>query len=180
MKARLLRALQRGGVTAPIKTNLWAVWRTPDRRRRIAGTLLGGEVDLHRVYGDLVPHTANAGPVLHWCADADYEERSFSGNNITDVPLLDHLILTWHSEVGRGDIASAAIWLRRYLACGDSVGSDRTRLDHCLNAEDWRFLRKLIMSGANKSGMATQFGLRRAEAERNAIRLLELVAHVRG
>lgn len=179
MKARLLRALQRGGVTARIKTNLWAVWRTPDRRRRIAGTLLGGEVDLHRVYGNLVSHTVDAGPALYWCADADYEKRFFSGNNVTDLPLLDHLILTCGSEVRRGEIASAAICLRRYFACDDRVCSNRMRLDRCLDTEDWRFLRTLITSEANKSGVAKLFGLRRAEATRKAIGLLELIAQAR-
>jgi len=55
MKQRLVRALQRGGVTAEIRPDIWGVWRGRDRRRRMIGELPGREIDLLKLNAHLTP-----------------------------------------------------------------------------------------------------------------------------
>lgn len=66
MKPRLIRALQRGGVTAEVRPDLWGVWRAPDRRGRVIGTLSGADVDVLRFRKHLKPLGTEIPMVLIW------------------------------------------------------------------------------------------------------------------
>ena len=66
MNRRLLRALERGGVAAPIASDRWGVWRGRDRRTRMIGVLSGAEIDVLRVRDVLHP-LGDTNPPLFVC-----------------------------------------------------------------------------------------------------------------
>lgn len=66
MNRRLLRALERGGVAAPIASDRWGVWRGRDRRTRMIGVLSGAEIDVLRVRDVLHP-LGDTNPPLFIC-----------------------------------------------------------------------------------------------------------------
>ena len=66
MKARLIRALQRGGIAASKGDDRWRVWRSQDRRGRVIGTLSGAEIDILRLRNDLKPLGKEEDQLLVW------------------------------------------------------------------------------------------------------------------
>ena len=66
MKSRLIRALQRGGVTAEVGSERWGVWRSRDRRGRIIGVLTGADIDVLRVRESLKPLGESSPTILVW------------------------------------------------------------------------------------------------------------------
>ena len=66
MKPRLIRALQRGGVTSEIGPERWGVWRNRDRRGRIIGVLTGAEIDVLRTRESLKPLGDGQPPIFIW------------------------------------------------------------------------------------------------------------------
>lgn len=78
MKPRLIRALQRGGVTASLRTDLWGVWRAPDRRGRVIGTLSGADVDVMRLQDKLKPLGDGPATVLTWSGNTKVEPAASS------------------------------------------------------------------------------------------------------
>ncbi|MEL6415579.1 MAG: hypothetical protein AAFQ15_11635 [Pseudomonadota bacterium] len=78
MKARLLRALQRGGVAASSGGDTWRVWRSQDRRGRIIGTLSGAEIDILRLRNDLKPLGCGEEQLLVWAGERVGRDRDTS------------------------------------------------------------------------------------------------------
>ena len=68
MNPRLIRALQRGGVTAEIGVERWGVWRSRDRRGRVIGVLTGAEIDVLRARESLKPLGDGQPPIFIWPA----------------------------------------------------------------------------------------------------------------
>ncbi len=53
MTARLVRALYKGGVTAPVSPDAWGVWRSQDRRGRVIGRLVDRDIERLQLRGHL-------------------------------------------------------------------------------------------------------------------------------
>lgn len=69
MTGRLIRALQNGGVAAPVRPEEWGVWRHPDRRGRIIGVLLDREIERLQLRGHLKPLGIGGAPLI-WSGPA--------------------------------------------------------------------------------------------------------------
>lgn len=85
MTPRLLRALQRGGVTAEIRADVWGIWRAPDRRGRVIGTVSGADIDILRLQKNLKPLGADREAVLVWAGET---------GPATEAPQMDAAALT--------------------------------------------------------------------------------------
>lgn len=100
MSARLLRALQGGGVAAAQTADSWGIWRRPDRRSRMIGTLSGADVDVLRCQGRLRPLGETGPVILVWQGPVDPVGTGRSGSDIfeqierqSSYSALEHLIL---------------------------------------------------------------------------------------
>ncbi len=69
MTAKLIRALQRGGCTAPANGGDWKVWRTHDQRTRAIGVLSSSDVAAMRARGDLSLSGEGEGELLTWSGE---------------------------------------------------------------------------------------------------------------
>jgi len=171
MNQRLIHALQRGGVTCRIRADTWGVWRGTDRRRRMIGTLIGGEVDVLRLNGDLRAIDTSERLVFAWSEVR--APRALSCEPIAEPPLLDHLILRCPSRDDREHIL-AGVSAFRDAAQAESSAS--TAAPAILKTTDGPFLSALIMSRASKDVLAKTFNLRRADVDRRARTALRRLA----
>ena len=100
MSARLLRALQGGGVAAPQSADTWGIWRRPDRRSRMIGTLPGAEIDDLRCRGQLKRLGGSVSETLVWHGPVHPVRINATGPEILEQidltssrSALEHLIL---------------------------------------------------------------------------------------
>jgi len=100
MSARLLRALQGGGVAAPQTADSWGIWRRPDRRSRMIGALPGAEIDVLRCRGQLKLLGGSVPETLVWHGPVNPVRISATGPEILEQidrkssrSALEHLIL---------------------------------------------------------------------------------------
>jgi len=95
MKPRLIRALQRGGVAAEIRTDTWGVWRTRDRRGRVIGHLSGSDIDILRFQNRLKPVGAEDQTVLVWGGEREIPSRpvEMGASALVNAPLIDASVL---------------------------------------------------------------------------------------
>lgn len=188
MSPRLVRALQRGGVVAEIRPDIWGIWRTSDRRGRIVGTVLGGEVDVMIVNDNLKPTSDRCTHVLTWTEavnplDSDLPIAAVSISNCRqpEQALLERLILD-DPIVQRRRRHSRAVHLFRYDVVREGDGFlSRTRLAYvqkALSKLDYEFLVSLIIYRASKKTLARSFSLRPAAAETKGLSLLREIARV--
>lgn len=99
MTQRLIQALQRGGVAAPLARDQWGVWRGTDRRRRQIGTLAGRDVELLRLQGSLAPLGDFDPPILVWSGAIEPSAPSTGGVRVLkasavfeDRPLIEQVV----------------------------------------------------------------------------------------
>ncbi len=71
MSARLIRALQSGGMASKLERDLWGIWRGRDRRRRMIGTLTGADVDVLRARECLSQVGEEDPTILIWTGQAE-------------------------------------------------------------------------------------------------------------
>lgn len=122
MNSRLLRALQRGGVAASSGADTWHIWRSPDRRGRIIGSLSGAEIDILRLRHDLKPLGDGEDQVLIWTGRQTERNRNASArpdlapiNEHQKRSLLEMLIANCPSQVLRTRIREACQSYRQDL-----------------------------------------------------------------
>lgn len=70
MKARILRALMRGGCVAQSATGVWSVWRTTDLRGAVIAEIEVSDMDELRLSGALKPFGSDENAPLIWCGGA--------------------------------------------------------------------------------------------------------------
>jgi len=177
MTRRLVRVLQRGGVTARIRPDVWGIWRATDRRRRCVGSLLGREIELMKLNEQLKPLGALSPAVWVWNFDARVraEQAVFQANRFAAPALLHHLILNSSSERQSQEISYAAKLFRRDHAQA-RIGLSRTR--DAMLVEDQAFLQALVLTEASKSQLAKAYGLRPDAVETKALSVLRELAKI--
>jgi len=192
MTARLVRALRRGGVTTEIRPDIWGVWRARDRRFRMIGTLVGGEVELMKLSEHLKAADDRCRMVWVWNEDA--KPRSpLAVDYVAAHPLLNLLILKCHSPTlrrtfshvaksFRGDVALAA--RNKQCQCDQSVGivADAclrlSRIRDALSKVDHAFLSALVLNETSKSDLTKAYDLRPDAIETKAMSVLRILAQV--
>ncbi len=187
MKLRLVRALQRGGVTAEIRPDIWGIWRGQDRRRRVIGELAGGEIDLLKLRQRLTAAGDPYREVLKWnqnacqCATPEVNSRHLP-------PLLDRLILSCPSPARRRTFSDAARSLRqavfhaaeKSVYCGDSATRRLTSLRHRFSGTDQAFVWDLVLREASKLELAKAHNLRPDAVDTKALSVLRTLAQLYG
>lgn len=175
MNQRLVRALQRGGVAAEIRGDMWGIWRDPDRRRRMIGIMPGGEIDLLKLSENLKFENDPCRVVLSWNQNSD-KTIPLNSPAAISFPLLNRLILSSQSPALRQAFARAVSAYRRDVArtmisenveCG-CEGADRV------------FLSGLVLCDASKLELAKAYLLRADAVETKALSLLRALAEVYG
>lgn len=188
---RLLNALYRGGVTAEVRPDLWAVWRGVDRRRRWIGSLPGAEIDLLRLHTFLRHKGAGHRSTLCWGSGGDgaVERAMFVLTRPSNVqPFLDRLILS--GGLGR-DRATFVETARRVQndSCtrqemstpchnSDAVCDRLGAVVDCLSTEDCRFLHQIVNCRATKADLIGAFSLRPDALRSRAIGVLRSVSEI--
>ena len=71
MSARLIRALQSGGMASKLERDLWGIWRGRDRRRRMIGTMTGADVDVLRARECLSQVGGDDPAILIWSGQVE-------------------------------------------------------------------------------------------------------------
>lgn len=131
MTGRLLRALQKGGVTAPVRAEEWGIWRHPDRRGRIIGVLTEREIERLQLRGHLKPLGIGQA-TLTWSgpAIADAVHTSSEGPPIQLAPTvaasfiyIDALILKQSAPAFRAGLRRAVQAFRQDVQAA-AVSSD--------------------------------------------------------
>lgn len=188
---RLLNALYRGGVVAEIRPDVWAVWRSTDRRRRRAGTLPGAHVDLLQLYGFLIQHPSRQNGVLRWqAAGQDDLEGAITVLNrpIEAQPFLDQLILFGGLARERSTLARVARCLR--LDCGMKMSGEIVAPDTAaacarlgamterLSTQDCRFLYQFLIGNAGRAELVEKFSFRPDAVRTKAINVLRTAADI--
>ena len=161
MKRRILRALQRGGLTAKRQGDEWAVWRSYDRRRRIIGTLSGAEVDVLRLNDCLVSDPAASPKGLIWNvthSGVAFQNMHQKWGTFSDVPLakmraLDGLVSIWSDPIVRGQVVDLVLSLRH-------APEQWVTLEAVISNSDRDFLQRLLTWPSTKRAFAASEGLR--------------------
>ena len=89
MSARLIRALERGGIASQIERDAWGIWRGRDRRCRMIGKLSGAQVDLLRMQKSLAPLGEEVPPILIWTGPQQSSETPASNGTALERILVD-------------------------------------------------------------------------------------------
>ena len=126
---RLIRALQSGGVATLQAADAWGVWRRPDRRSRMIGTLPGVEVDVLRVQDRLKPLGAGLPLTLVWHGPVDHPVARKSAPSSLTAPsdasyrsVLENLIIRCLEPTRRDGIRrTIAAYRRDFLAVQQST-----------------------------------------------------------
>lgn len=142
MKSRLIRALQRGGVTAELRPDLWGVWRASDRRGRVIGTLSGADIDILRLQQNLKPLGNELPTVLIWSGAIEVEPNAqpIDVNSLSDVDplnatLLEVILRKTMSPTIRDALRRACEWFRHDIEQAGQSGSHVTMNWDRLGAE---------------------------------------------
>ena len=191
MNPRLIRALQRGGVTAKRAAPGWDVWRCQDRRRRKIGTFKSAEIDLLRLYDCLEWAPLSTGRVLIWQtssvnARACLESLMAEQNDPTrQRACLDHLILAHRDAPARLTLAKTTRGFRRDAIAPSGpemrdaeVCHRLSRIAATLSEHDCRSLYDLAITRATKQGLAKSYNQRAAAVETKADEVLKAIAQI--
>ena len=142
MKPRLMRALQRGGVTAEVRSDLWGVWRSADRRGRVIGTLSGAEIDILRLQQKLKPLGSDPPMVLIWAGAVEAEPTAqpldiklLSDADPVNATLLEAILRKASSPTARDALRRACEWFRHDVEQAGQSGSHVTMNWDRLGAE---------------------------------------------
>ena len=121
MTARLVRALQKGGVTAKLRSDQWGVWRQRDRRGRIIGCLSDREVERLQLRECLKPFV-DVGDALIWCGAAHAFEPGQNPSHQSEArlseqrvaaPYIESIILKQTAPTFRESLRQAVLKYRR-------------------------------------------------------------------
>ena len=175
MNQRLVRALQRGGVAAEIRDDIWGVWRDQDRRRRMIGIMSGGEIDLLKLSENLKSEDDPCRVVLSWDQNSGKTIPLDSPAAIS-YPLLNRLILNSQSPALRQAFARAVRAYRRDVA--RTIFNEKA--DFGFEDSDRTFLSALVLRDASKLELAKAYMLRPDAVETKALSLLRELAEVYG
>lgn len=192
MTRRLVRALQRGGVTAEIRPEVWGVWRTKDRRRRMIGKLTGHEIELMKLDEYLKPSQGTCQRVWTWSEDGAPLEPS---KTIVRAPrpLLHDVLSKSRSPQLRQAFSHAGKCFRRDIKlvngdadrqtkqCAEAVSDAQTRLSRLrdmLSREDHTFLQALIMTDSSRLRLSKVYALRPDAIETKALSVLRVLTEV--
>lgn len=175
MNQRLVRALQRGGVAAEVRRDMWGVWRDHDRRRRMIGTLPGREIDVLILSENLKSEDDPYQVVLSWDQNSD---KTIPPDSFTTIsrPLLNHLVLKSQSPTLRQAFLRAVKAYRRddaRMIFNDKADCEFEEADHA-------FLSALVLGDASKLELAKAHRLRPDAAETKALSLLRGLAEIYG
>ena len=121
MTARLVRALQKGGVTAKLRSDQWGVWRQRDRRGRIIGCLSDREVERLQLRECLKPFGDSADALI-WSGAAPSSELHQIASHQFDLrqaetpiaaPYIETIILKQTAPTFRESLRQAVLKFRR-------------------------------------------------------------------
>lgn len=130
MKARLVRALQRGGMAVQIGADRWGVWRGRDRRGRMIGVISGAEIDVLRMREALQPWGEGQPPILVWNKsvlapppDAPSAKRLTAAEPAPTAPLIELVLSRCHDRELRQLICETTQTYRADIECAAQVGA---------------------------------------------------------
>lgn len=121
MTIRLMRALQKGGVAAKLRSDQWGVWRQQDRRGRVIGCLSDREVERLQLRECLKP-LGEAADTLVWSGSAidPRSDRGVSNQpNLlrpqmpASAPYIESIILKQTAPAFRESLRRAVLKFRR-------------------------------------------------------------------
>lgn len=176
MKARLVRALQSGGMAVQIGVDRWGVWRRRDRRGRMIGVISGADIDVLRIRSALQQWGDGQPSILLWNKSvhdpppaAPSASCLATRQPVTSGPLIELILSRCHDRDLRRLIRKTAQMYRADIECAAQTGGT-----HGMNWDGLALGGRVDGGrGDREPGPAPQ--AMRAQAALNAIR-----AHISG
>lgn len=176
MTARLMRALQKGGVTAKLRSDQWGVWRQRDRRGRVIGCLSDREVERLQLRECLKPlggvtdaliwsgaePSSELDPIASQQFDLRQVEASISG------PYIEAIILKQSVPAFREALRQAVLKFRRDMQAISVSSASVTMNWERLHAQDKQARaykeRGFVKSRAQRTAASHLFAIEKALA----------------